>query len=105
MTQVRLSGVETCYRVTKQTLLIDLGGRRRVLSSAPQGGGFTTARHILNHQVESNPVAGSSRRAHRWEDPARYLRRVAAVLGAKQRTVGLGSEVSTHRLEIEIVSS
>lgn len=98
MTQVRLSGVETCYRVTKQTLLIDLGGRRRVLSSAPQGGGLTTARHILNHQVESNPVAGPSHRAHRWEEPARYLRRVAAVLGARRGTVGLMTAVPMTQL-------
>ncbi|MBI3602957.1 MAG: adenosylcobinamide amidohydrolase, partial [Nitrospirae bacterium] len=41
----------TTFRLIGQTLLIDLGKPRRVLSSAPRGGGFTKARYVVNHQV------------------------------------------------------
>jgi len=90
---MRKGRLQTRYRVTQQTLIIDLGGRGRVLSSAPQGGGFTAASHILNHQVESNPVAKASHQAHRWSNPARYLKRLAVTLGAKRGTVGLMTAV------------
>lgn len=98
MTKGTSSRIQTRYRVTRQTLVIDLGARQRVLSSAPQGGGFTTAAHILNHQVESNPVTNTSHRAQRWGDPARALRRLAVSLGAKQRTVGLMTAVPMTQL-------
>jgi len=98
MTNEGSSRVQTRYRVEAQTLIINLGGRRRVLSSAPQGGGFTTAAHILNHQVQSNPVTSMSHAAPRWGDPARYLRRLAATLGAKQGTVGLMTAVPMKQL-------
>lgn len=93
MTTGHRSGFQTRYRVTRQTLVLDLGGRRRVLSSAPQGGGFTTASHILNHQVDSNPIVQSSQRGHRWGDPAQALRRLAVTLGVNTRTVGLMTAV------------
>ncbi len=70
----------------------------RVLSSAPQGGGFTTASHILNHQVQSNPVTNTSRAAQRWGDPARYLRRLAVTLGVKRGTVGLMTAVPMKQM-------
>ncbi len=98
MTKGTSSRIQTRYRVTQQTLLIDLGARQRVLSSAPQGGGFTTALHILNQQVESNPVTNTSHRAQRWGNPARALRRLAISLGAKQRTVGLMTAVPMKQL-------
>lgn len=98
MTHVRSSALQTRYRVTKQTLIVDLGGRGRVLSSAPQGGGFAAASYILNHQVESNPASISSHRPYRWGDPARYLRRLAVTLGVKQGTVGLMTAVPMTQL-------
>lgn len=98
MTNTFSSRVQTRYRVEAQTLIIDLGGRRRVLSSAPQGGGLTTASHLLNHQVPSNPVMNRSHAAQRWGDPARYLRRLAVTLGAKEGTVGLMTAVPMKQL-------
>lgn len=96
MTKGTLSRIQTRYRVTQHTLVIDLGERQRVLSSAPQGGGFTTASHILNHQVESNPMGHIRHRSH--GDPARALRRLAVTLGAKQGTVGLMTAVPMKQL-------
>ncbi|MBS0172144.1 MAG: adenosylcobinamide amidohydrolase [Nitrospira sp.] len=78
-------------RVARDTLIVDLGTRMRVLSSAPRGGGFRTTRFILNHQVPSNPssnVGGKS-----WEDPSRYLRRLAGSLGVEPHCVGLMTAV------------
>jgi hypothetical protein len=44
-------GFTTRYRIAKDTLILDLGTRMRVLSSAPRGGGLRTTRYIVNHQV------------------------------------------------------
>lgn len=95
--------MQTRHRVTEQTLVIDLGGKSRVLSSAPQGGGFTSVSHILNHQVESNPIANTLHRAH--GDPVRTLRRLAIRLGVKQGTVGLMTAVPMKQLVTARVSS
>lgn len=95
--------MQTRYRVTEQTLVIDLGGKRRVLSSAPQGGGLTVASYILNHQVESNPIANMLHRSH--GDPSRALRRLAVRLGVKQGTVGLMTAVPMKQLVMARVSS
>lgn len=103
MTQGQASRMQTRYRVTEQTLVIDLGGKRRVLSSAPQGGGFAAASSILNHQVESNPVSNTHPRAH--GDPARALRRLAVRLGVQQKTVGLMTAVPMKQLVTARVSS
>ncbi len=84
------SRLHTHYRVTRNTLVIDLGGLRRTLSSAPQGGGFRSARYILNHQVEAHPVSGPNMRSGGWGDPARYLRRLAITLGAKGKGLSIG---------------
>lgn len=81
----------TQSRVTLDTLIIDLGTRMRVLSSAPRGGGLRTTRFILNHQVPSNPqpnVEGNT-----WEDPSRYLQRLAGSLGVESDCVGLMTAV------------
>jgi adenosylcobinamide hydrolase len=96
------SRVQTRYRVTEQTLVIDLGGKRRVLSSAPQGGGLTVASYILNHQVESNPITNRHTRSH--GDPALALRRLAVRLGVKQGTVGLMTAVPMKQLVTARVS-
>ncbi len=81
----------------EQTLVIDLGGRRRVLSSAPQGGGLTLASYVLNHQVEANPsVTGDQLKT--FTDPAHFLRKVASRLGIRTRTVGLMTAVPMTQL-------
>lgn len=95
--------MQTRYRVTEQTLIIALGGKRRVLSSAPQGGGLTSASYILNHQVESNPISNTHPQSH--GDPARALRHLAVRLGAKQGTVGLMTAVPMKQLVMTRVSS
>jgi len=89
--------VRTRYRVVQRTLIIDLGGRRRVLSSAPQGGGLRLASHILNHQVEAHP-AGSGRRSARFPDPAHSLSVLASQFGIEADTVGLMTAVPMTQL-------
>ena len=89
--------VRTSYRVTEQTLVINLGGRRRVLSSAPQGGGLTLASYVLNHQVEANPSATGDQ-SKTFADPAGFLRKVAFRLGIRTRTVGLMTAVPMTQL-------
>lgn len=89
--------VHTRYQVPGQTLVIDLEGRKRVLSSAPQGGGFRLASYILNHQVEANPASVSSG-AVSFCDPAHSLRELAARLGIRATTVGLMTAVPMTQL-------
>ncbi len=83
----------TRYRVTGRTLVVELGGPHRVLSSAPQGGGMTTAAYVLNHQVDTVPIERASLGGQRWTDPARTLRELAVNLGLKGKTVGLMTAV------------
>ena len=80
--------VQTRYQVIEHTLVIDLGGRQRVLASAPQGGGFSQASYILNHHVEANAYSDKG-----FPDPARYLRKLASCLGISGGTVGLMTAV------------
>ena len=89
--------VQTRHRVVDRTLIIDLGGRRRVLSSAPQGGGLTPASYILNHQVEKRP-AGGGRRSARFPYPAHFLRVLASRFGIEAGTVGLMTAVPMTQL-------
>ena len=96
MTKRLSSRMQTRHRVMGQTLVIDLGGKRRVLSSAPQGGGLTSAAYILNHQVGANPIATAQQRFH--GDPARALRQLAVWLGVQQKTVGLMTAVPMKQL-------
>lgn len=74
-----------------------------MLSSAPQGGGLTSASYILNHQVESNSISNTHPRSH--SDPARALRRLAIRLGVKQEAVGLMTAVPMKQLVTARVSS
>lgn len=83
--------VATTSRVTRDTLILDLGSRMRVLSSAPRGGGLRTTRYILNHQVASNPSSNVEGRS--WEHPSRYLRRLAGLLAVEADCVGLMTAV------------
>jgi adenosylcobinamide hydrolase len=98
--------LRTRYRVTANTLVIDLGRPRKVLSSAPQGGGFRSARYILNHQVEANPTGdrptSTAERIRRppGSNPARYLRRLATALDADGSCVGLMTAVPMKQLVI-----
>ncbi len=92
-----ISTVRSHYRVVGQTLVIDLGGRRRVLSSAPQGGGLTLASWVLNHQVEANPIA-TGNHSKPFTDPAHFLRKVAFRLGIRASTIGLMTAVPMTQL-------
>jgi adenosylcobinamide hydrolase len=99
ITQSPNRSIKTRYRIVRKTLLIDLGVRRLVLSSAPRGGGLMRTRYILNHQVQANPVgqAGGAQ-SSRWGDPARDLGQLAAGLGVDQRCVGLMTAVPIQRV-------
>ena len=94
--------LSTHHRLVDGTLIIDLGTRMRVLSSAPKGGGLRTTRYILNHQVLPNPVPLKTSEAKvsqpHWDDPVRYLRRIAVVLGADGDCVGLMTAVPMKQL-------
>jgi adenosylcobinamide hydrolase len=93
------SELMTRFRVEQHTLLIDLGARRRVLSSAPRGGGLVRARFILNHQVPANPIMAQVRTAKSiWYDPAQYLGRLARRIGVDHRCVALMTAVSLTQL-------
>lgn len=92
--------VHTRHQVIGRTLVITLGGRRRILSSAPQGGGFKSASHIINHQVEANPNMNGQ-----LPDPARYLRKLASELSIGYHTVGLMTAVPMTQLVISRVSA
>lgn len=94
------SFVSTRHHVIGHTLVISLGGRRRVLSSAPQGGGFKSASHIINHQVDTN----SNMNGH-FPDPARYLRKLASQLNIGDHAVGLMTAVPMTRLVRSRVSA
>lgn len=96
--------VRTRYRVTEQTLVIDLEGRKRVLSSAPQGGGLTTASWVLNHQVQANPSSNGDQ-SRTFADPANFLRKVALRLGIRARIVGLMTAVPMTQLVISRCSA
>jgi adenosylcobinamide hydrolase len=91
----------TRFNVKDDTLVVDLGKPRRVLSSAPRLGGLVTARSILNHQVPDHFVCdGATSRDGRqqWGDPTRYLGMVAETLSAPQPCVGLMTAVLMRRL-------
>jgi len=93
--------MQTAFRVTRKTLIIDLGGIRSILSSAPRSGGMTRARYVLNHEVSANPIGrdesgpGASAQC---PDPARTLRALATSLGIRERFVGLMTAVSLEDL-------
>jgi adenosylcobinamide hydrolase len=91
----------TRFHVTSNTLVVDLGKPRRVLSSAPKCGGLVTARSIINHQVPDHFVCdgeGSRDGPRRWGDPSRYLGLVAESLCAPRPCVGLMTAVLMRQL-------
>ena len=102
MTGVPAERVSTRHWVVCDTLIVDLGARMRVLSSAPRGGGLRTTRYILNHQVPSHPPGADS--GGDWTHPSHYLRRLAETHGVDSDCVGLMTAVPmtqfvTHREE------
>ncbi len=94
----------TRYLVKNGTLVIDLGAPKRILSSAPCGGGWRVARYVLNHQVAANPLSSSNGplAAHSddaaHESPSRALMRVARELGVHDPIVGLMTAVPMTQL-------
>ncbi len=93
--------IRTRFWVEQDTLVVDLGTRRPVLSSAPRGGGLVRVRYILNHQVPANPVSAPVRRKPRaWGDPARDLGKVARRLGIDRRCVALMTAVPLKQLVV-----
>jgi len=93
--------VITTFRVDDDTLIIDLGQPRTVLSSAPYRGGLLRARYILNHQVPSDPIQRQQPGGRRvWGDPSRYLSKVAVRRGAHGPRVGLMTAVPMTRLVV-----
>ncbi|MBI4002649.1 MAG: adenosylcobinamide amidohydrolase [Nitrospira defluvii] len=96
--------LSTRYRIAEGTLIVDLGTRMRVLSSAPRGGGLRTTRYILNHQVPADPirtqVSGRNFKERNWGDPARYLRGVAEAHGVDRDCVGLMTAVPMKQVMI-----
>ena len=89
--------MQTAFKVRRKTLIVDLGGIRSVLSSAPRAGGMMRARYVLNHQVAANPIDSDDSdmgvRA-RCPDPARSLSTLATSLGIRDKFVGLMTAVS-----------
>ena len=97
MRKLSRRAMQTAFRVRRKTLIVDLGGLRSVLSSAPRAGGITRARYILNHQVAAKPIGrddcGMGAGA-RCADPARTLSKLATSLGIRDKFVGLMTAVS-----------
>ena len=88
--------MQTAFQIKRQTLIVDLGGVRSVLSSAPRAGGVTRARYILNHQVAAKPIGKDDHgrgTGTRNADPARALSRLAISLGIRENFVGLMTAV------------
>lgn len=85
--------IQTRYEVVDHTLVIHLGSRKRVLSSAPHGGGVGFASHILNHQVEAD-----GHNMGRYPSPARSLRILASSLKLRADTIGLMTAVPMTQL-------
>lgn len=101
MRRRRPASLVTTFTVRHDTLMIDLGKRLTILSSAPRGGGLVRARYILNHQVPAHPVTipcPTSKRV--WGDPGRYLGRLATHLGMDSPCVALMTAVSLKQLVI-----
>lgn len=80
---------------TKQSLLLHSAQPLDVLSCAVVGGGYTTARYILNCHVDIN---------YDSRDPARDLEERAQALGIQENFVGLLTAVLLDRVRIASVS-
>jgi adenosylcobinamide hydrolase len=100
----RLTSLVTTFTVRHETLMIDLGKQRTILSSAPRGGGLVRARYILNHQVPTDLVQPVTiprpTLKRKWGDPSRYLGRLATDLGVDSPCVALMTAVSLKDLVV-----
>ena len=97
MRTLRKGAMQTAFRVRRKTLIVDLGGLRSVLSSAPRAGGIARAKYILNHQVAAKPIGRDDRgrgAGVRCADPSRTLSKLAISLGIRDKFVGLMTAVS-----------
>lgn len=97
MKELSSRAMQTTFRVRRKALIVDLGGLRSILSSAPRAGGITRARYILNHQVAAKPIDDNDSvigAGTRCADPARTLSKLAASLGIRDKFVGLMTAVS-----------
>ena len=97
MRTLRKGAMQTAFRVRRKTLIVDLGGLRSVLSSAPRAGGIARAKYILNHQVAAKPIGRDDRgrgAVMRCADHARTLSKLAISLGIRDKFVGLMTAVS-----------
>ena len=97
-----MARLSTHHRIVDGTLIIDLGTRMRVLSSAPRGGGLRTTRYILNHQVLPHSVGpkttGPNTSQQCWGNPAGYLRQIELAAGVDGDCVGLMTAVPMKQL-------
>lgn len=87
----------TRHHIVGSTLIVDLGGIRRVLSSAPKGGGIGWARFVLNHEVKSTSNSVHSRDSVDPSHPARYLGRLADSLRIRGKSIGLMTAVPMNQ--------
>lgn len=93
----RASQQPVSHRIVDRTLVIDLGRRCRVLSSAPHGGGLRATRYVLNHQVPSHPQTQETPHT-RWPSPSVTLRALARTLHVDPASVGLMTAVPMTQL-------
>jgi adenosylcobinamide hydrolase len=97
MKKLRACAMQTAFRVRRETLIVELGGLRSVLSSAPRAGGITRAKYILNHQVAAKAIGRDNHgmgTGARCAEPARTLSKLAISLGIRDKFVGLMTAVS-----------
>jgi adenosylcobinamide amidohydrolase len=91
------SSLLTRFRLTDDTLVIDLGTRRPVLSSAPMHGGLVEARYVLNHQIPPSPRDADPSTSP-CRDPKGYLGSIAANVGVDQDCVAFMTAVPMAHL-------
>jgi iron complex transport system ATP-binding protein len=89
----RIRSRRTTCRIEGATLIIDLKSRRRVLSSAPHGGGLVHARYILNHAIATDQP-----HARICREPSRHLAAIAKAAGLNDAAVGLMTAVPMKEL-------
>jgi adenosylcobinamide amidohydrolase len=89
----------TKHWIDVDTLVIDLGKRHTILSSAPRRGGLVRARFILNHQVSPNPNGSKPfTSSQSFCHPARYFGSLASRLSVDTHCVALMTAVPMKRL-------
>jgi adenosylcobinamide hydrolase len=101
MSAVKRRRRRLAYQIAHGTLIIDLKRLHRIISSAPRGGGIVRARTILNHQVPANPLTLKRSVERIWDDPARYLGRVASRMKCHLPCVGLMTAVPMREVVVD----